>query len=81
MKRLENKNLPAFPISEEQADRLEEGVDIYYGLTKREYFAAKAMQGYAGGKYTGQSGMPHEVIASWSVGMADALLSALANEC
>ena len=47
------------------------------GLTKREYFAAKAMQAYAGGEYTGQNGMPHEMIAEWSVKMADALLEAL----
>jgi hypothetical protein len=50
------------------------------GLTKREYFATKAMQAYAGREYTGQSGMSHEMIASWSVEMADTLLSALANE-
>jgi hypothetical protein len=39
------KNLPAFPVSEEETDRIDEGVKIYSGLTKREYFAAKAMQG------------------------------------
>jgi hypothetical protein len=43
--RLNNRELPAFPISQEETYSLEEGVNIYYGLTKREYFAAKAMQG------------------------------------
>lgn len=47
------------------------------GLTKREYFAAMAMQGYCGGEYTGQSGMPVESIAKWSVEMADALIKQL----
>jgi len=54
--------------------------DAWSGITKREYFAAKAMQAYASGEYTAQSGMPHENIAEWSVKMADALLEALANE-
>ena len=40
------------------------------GLTKREYFAGLAMQGY-----TGQ--LDIESIAKWSVEMADALLKAL----
>jgi hypothetical protein len=44
MKKLNAKDLPAFPVSEEETDRIDEGVRIYYGLTKREYFAAKAMQ-------------------------------------
>jgi hypothetical protein len=63
----------------EQKVSIVEG-DAWSGITKREYFAAKAMQAYAGGEHTGQSGMPHEMIADWSVKMADALLSALANE-
>ena len=54
------------------------GYEVKFGgLTKREYFAAKAMQAYTGGEYTRQSGMPHEMIAEWSVKMADALLEAL----
>ena len=47
------------------------------GLTKREYFAGMAMQGYCGGEFTGQSGMPHKDMAEWSVEMADALIEAL----
>jgi hypothetical protein len=48
-----------------------------YGLTKREYFAGLAMQGYCGGEFTGQSGMSVESIAKWSVTMADAILEEL----
>jgi len=53
--------------------------DNWSGINKREYFAAKAMQGYCGGEFTGQSGMPVESIAKWSVEMADALLEALSK--
>jgi hypothetical protein len=42
---MKNENKPAFAISEEETDRIEGGINIYTGLTKREYFAAKAMQG------------------------------------
>lgn len=80
MKGLQNKNLPAFPISEEQTDRLDKGIDTYSGLTKREYFAAKAMQGYITGEYTPQAGMPFKNIAKWSLETADALIEALENE-
>lgn len=47
------------------------------GLTKREYFAALAMQGYCGGEFTGQSGMPPQQIAETCVSYADALIKAL----
>jgi hypothetical protein len=42
---LQNPNKPAFPITEEETDRIEEGIRIHTGLTKREYFAGLAMQG------------------------------------
>lgn len=44
------------------------------GMSLRDYAAIKAMQGYCGGEYTGQSGMPHEQIAEWAYQMADAML-------
>lgn len=50
------------------------------GLTKREYFAGLAMQGYCGGEFTGQSGMPTKTIAKWAVKMADDLLVELSIE-
>lgn len=51
--------------------------EVKGGLTKREHFAGLAMQGYCGGEYIGQSGMPHNQIAEWSVKMADALIEQL----
>lgn len=67
-----NGELPAYPLSKDHVD----GRD-YRGLTKREYFAAMAMQGYCGGEYIGQSGVPHDAIAKWSIEMADELLKQL----
>lgn len=64
-------NPQAFPQTWEQngtTDNWENGMSL------RDYLAAKAMQGYCGGEYTGQSGMSHEQIAEWSFGMADAML-------
>lgn len=54
-----------------------DGTGVNQGMTLREYFAAKAMQGYCGGEFTGQSGMPQKEIAKWSVDMADALIAEL----
>lgn len=83
MSRFEDKNLPAFPVTEEETDRLEEGIDIYYGLTKREYFAAKALQGLmvqsiAGNHNNGTKGFNQDR-AKFAVNMADALLEALSE--
>lgn len=53
-------------------------VEIQPGLTKREYFAAIAMQGIMA------SDTSHEVLnpnaASWAVDLADALIEALNRE-
>ena len=44
-------------------------------ITKREYFAAKAMQGYSASKrYSGET---HKIVADMSVIRADALIEAL----
>lgn len=54
------------------------GYEVKFGgLTKREYFAGLAMQSYFGGEFTGQSGMPCEMMANACVQMADALLKEL----
>lgn len=71
------KNPNAFPISGYSAKNLNQGYGCFdeeLGMSLRDYFAAKAMQGYCGGEHTGQSGMPHEMIAEWSFKMADAML-------
>lgn len=47
----------------------------WYGLTKREYFAAMAMQGILGNPY--MKNYPKNKIAEESVAMADALINAL----
>ena len=62
-----NHNPKAFPLKYPDGD-------FQSGMTLRDYFAAKAMQGYCGGEYTGQSGMSHEQISEWSFVMADAML-------
>lgn len=50
------------------------------GLTKREYFAALAMQGIlARGPFQGQD-PADEFVAKWSVDSADALIDALNKE-
>ena len=41
---MNNSDMPAAPISEEETDRALDGVKIFTGLTKREHFAAMAMQ-------------------------------------
>ena len=76
---MENGNKPAYPISEEQTDRIDSNVKIYSGLTKREYFAAMAMQGILANeqlRYSlcrpGRSG-----IKIYALQQADALLQEL----
>jgi hypothetical protein len=39
---IENKNQPAFPISEEATDRVIDEVRIFTGVTKLEFFACNA---------------------------------------
>ena len=40
---MKNADMPAMPISEEETDRVESGVEIYTGLTKREMMAMHMM--------------------------------------
>jgi hypothetical protein len=75
------RDLPAFPISEEETDRIDQGIRIYSGLTKREYFAAKAMQGLMGNNATEPTQQVHfDNIAEDSVRAADAILKVLSIE-
>lgn len=73
---LENGDKPIHPQAGYD-DVTGENRGRWFGLSKREYFAGLAMQSYAGGEFTGQSGTPHKELAEWSVKMADALLKAL----
>lgn len=53
--------------------------DHHRGLTKREYFAGLAMEGFCGRQYD-QGEPSSEHIAGWSVAQADALIDALNAE-
>ena len=44
------------------------------GMTLRDYFAAKAMQGYLTHEQAANS--PEDVVAGWAYSMADAMLRA-----
>lgn len=73
---MSNSNEPAFPRATQ---------NMWTGLTKREYFAAMAMQGLLSGlgfvEKDGQVGLiSHEELAKPSVDYADALLAELEKE-
>jgi hypothetical protein len=77
---MENRNLPAFPTSYAATpagdvyNSFHEGMG---GLTKREYIAAMAMQGWLA-SYAGVDVVPDpQVIASKVVKITDALLAEL----
>lgn len=61
-----------------------EDLKVYEGLTKREYFAGLAMQGFLANSFCDTvrplSFATREEIASLSVSQADALLKELTNE-
>ena len=81
-----NTGGPAFPCEREYGPKL----DSAEGMTLRDYFAAKAMQGLmtkdyvklhidiAGGGESGYTNIP--MIADMSVQIADALLAELAKK-
>lgn len=73
---INNGDNPAFPMSEEETDRISEGVYIFSGLTKREYFAGLAMQGMLS-DISRTGGWDYDDFAKDSVEAADALLAAL----
>jgi hypothetical protein len=78
---MKNENKPAFPVSEETTDRIDQGVEIYYGLTKREYFAAKAMQGIMSNPNTFPTSKLHyDNIVENSLRIAYSLLNGLELE-
>ncbi len=52
----------------------------WLGLTKRELFAAMAMQGVLANPVEHLASAPREDIAGWAVEFADALLDELAKE-
>ena len=52
----------------------------HYGLTKREYFAAMAVQGYCANPSERAPWTSDEAVARWAVHVADALLDVLNEE-
>jgi len=79
-------NEPAFPSEKEFTEGGKDFLDMpvivhrnSYGLSKREYFAAKAMQGYLAGSVDaiGHGMIDYKNIVAWSVDLADALIKQL----
>jgi hypothetical protein len=69
-----NANDQAFPLNEERwYDEVLIGATYHEGLTKREYFAALAVQGYLS---SGTAGKPLDV-AQAAIEYADALIAGL----
>lgn len=68
----DEKQVMAFPGTNVE-DQTRQG-----GLTKREYFAAKAMQGYVASE--GYCASSYTVLAEYSVKLADAVLAELAKK-
>jgi hypothetical protein len=67
-------NLPAFPLLE--LDRISgQIVDQHFGVTLRDYFAAKAIQAAATNPI-GADGFNFEQRARWAYQQADAMLAA-----
>lgn len=90
---MKTKNKPAFPVEvsindngDLKGSQTSNFSGFEMGLTKREYFASKAMQGllsnpewmkeYKGEKYLTQS----DIVADIAIKTADNLLSKLSNE-
>ena len=77
---MENSKQPAFAVSKEMAE-ISEITEYPYGLTKREYFAAKAMQGMAASAFWSENFTDKEAdlqkAMEIAVKSADALLEAL----
>jgi hypothetical protein len=77
---MSNKNQPAFPVSyvsTPMGDIYNSFGDGLGGVTKREYFAAMAMQGWLA-SYGGLQTVPDvKMVAAKAVELADALLAEL----
>jgi hypothetical protein len=80
---MKSSNDPAFPLNSESAQcfALTGVYQTHYGLTKREYFAAMAMQGILAGHYKYFEGNDDvsvpDMVAKYAVKYADALLDEL----
>ena len=64
-----NNGGPAFPSEGDGNETW-----AHEGMTLRDYFAARAMQGYL--THEQAANMPDDVVAAWAYSIADAMLSA-----
>jgi hypothetical protein len=76
---MKNGDIPAMPLAREVSDRFQDGYFDETGLTKREYFAAMAMQGLASA-LNGTWLRDRQYTAEMAVLYADALLAELEKE-
>lgn len=79
---VENKNQPAFPRIFQFGASRDNDFENVPGMTKREYFAAMAMQGLIAGKWAcpDTSNVSPEAISPLAIMHADALLSELEKQ-
>lgn len=70
---MKNADKPAFPLDEDAVNRME---STYDGLSKREYFAIKVLQGIMSSNECGIAHHP-KTACEWAVNVADALLEEL----
>jgi hypothetical protein len=82
---IKNADMPAMPIFSSEAkpcqvrDTDTQALTPASGLTKREQFAAMAMQGILASKYVGSLSMPNGLVIT-AIGYADALLVQLEKD-
>ena len=67
---------PAFPYSYEVTPRVER--HTYFGMTLRDYFAAKAMHAHI--THDGSDDICESGVARWAYEMADAMLAERSKE-
>ena len=75
---MENKNRSASPLNEETTDRVDSKIDIYTGLTKREWFAGMAMQGLLA-SFNSHSFNTCQSVAHHAIQFADTLIDELSK--
>lgn len=74
---MKNSNEPAFPTFGSASDENPKIITPQdYGLSKREYFAAMAMQGFLAGRFP-SGDYENESVAKVAIGFADELLKQL----
>lgn len=73
---MDNSKQPAFAVSREMLEMQNEIETYPYGLTKREYFAARAMQGWISCQQPGFRGENEDIVRR-AVECADELLKQL----